>query len=61
MNIKCLDTIYVGKRVILYRVLFLDGSEIRYKRYIPLYLYFMFDIDTLVSYYHVLGCTDYSS
>jgi len=61
MNVKCLDTTYIGNRYVAYRVLFLDGSEIRYKRRIPLYLYFMFNIDSLVSYYHVLGCTDYSS
>jgi hypothetical protein len=61
MNIKCFETMYTGKSYITYRVLFLDGSEIRYRRKIPFYLYLMFDIDTLVSYYHVLGCTDYSS
>lgn len=60
-NVLCLDTMYIGNRFICYRVLYRDGSEFRYKTRISLLEYLLFDLDVLISYYHILGCMDYGN
>lgn len=58
-NVLCFDTTYIGDRTVMYRVIYRDGSEYTYTRKIHILEYVLFDLDTLVSYYRILGCMDY--
>lgn len=60
-NVLCLDTMYIAHRTVMYRVIYRDGSEYTYTRKIHILEYVLFDLDTLVSYYHILGCMDYGN
>ena len=60
-SIRYFDTEYIGKRTVMYRVIYKDGSEYTYTRKIHILEYVLFDLDTLVSYYHILGCMDYGN
>lgn len=55
MSIKYFDTEYIGKRYIRYSILFIDGTEVSYITRINLIEYVLFDLDVLISYYHILG------
>lgn len=54
-SIRYFDTEYIGKRYIRYKILFIDGSRVSYKYRIPLLIYVFFDLDSLISYYHIIG------
>ena len=55
MSVKYFDTEYIGNRYVRYKILFIDGSRVSYKYRIPLLIYVFFDVDSLISYYHIIG------
>ena len=54
-SIRYFDTTYIGNRYVRYQILFMDGTTVSYITRIHLLEYVLFDLDSLISYYHILG------
>lgn len=61
MSVKYFDTEYIGNRYVRYHILFMDGTEVSYITRINLIEYVLFDLDSLISYYHIIGIMRYGN